>query len=381
MANATRRADLAVVGGGVVGLAHAYAAAKRGLKVALFERHGRARGASVRNFGLIWPIGQPPGAMHELALRSRELWLEALEAARLPYLATGSLHAAYRDDEEAVTREFAELGRDLGYDCRWLPPAEALIKSPALVTKHLRGALWSPVELTVDPRLVIARLPGFLAERYGVELRYGCAVHSIALPAIETGGGRWETERVVVCGGDDFETLYPGVFSEAGLTRCKLQMLRTPRQPNGWQLGPALAGGLTLRYYPTFEACASLPALRKRIAGETPEFDKWGIHVMLSQTAQGEVTIGDSHEYGLEVDIFDKPEIDRLILGYLRGMARLPDETIAERWHGVYAKHASQPFFAAAPEAGVRLISVTGGIGMTLAFGLGEKTMAEMLDQ
>ncbi len=371
---------MAVVGGGVVGLAHAYAASRRGLKVVLFERHGRARGASVRNFGLIWPIGQPPGEMHELALRSRELWIEALEAARLPYLPTGSLHAAYRDDEEAVTREFAEVGRELGYDCRWLPPAEALIKSPALVTKQLRGALWSPVELTVDPRLVIARLPGFLAERYGVELRYGCAVHSIALPAIETGCGRWEAERAVVCGGDDFETLYPGEFSAGGLTRCKLQMLRTPPQPNGWQLGPALAGGLTLRYYPTFEACASLPALRKRVAEETAEFDKWGIHVMLSQTARGEVTIGDSHEYGLEVDIFDKPEIDRLILEYLRGMASLPDETIAERWHGVYAKHSSLPFFAAAPEPGVRLISVTSGIGMTLAFGLGEKTMAEMLD-
>lgn len=376
-----QRADLAVVGGGVLGLAHAYAAARRGLKVVIFERHGRARGASVRNFGLIWPIGQPPGPMHELALRSRQIWLEALEAARLPYLATGSLHAAYREDEEAVTREFAEAGRPLGYDVRWLPPAEALIKSQALVAQELRGALWSPAEMTVDPRLVIARFPAFLAERYNVALRYGCAVHAVRLPAVETGDGVWQVDRAVVCGGDDFESLYPEVFAGAGLTRCKLQMMRTPPQPNSWQLGPALAGGLTLRYYPTFDVCPSLPALRRRIAEETPFFDRWGIHVMLSQTAHGEVTIGDSHEYGLDVDIFDKPEIDGLILGYLRGMARLPDERIAERWHGVYAKHPEMPFFSATPADGVRLLSVTSGIGMTLAFGLGEKTMAEMLDR
>ncbi len=365
-----------VVGGGIVGLAHAYAAARRGFDVTLFERNERAQGASVRNFGLIWPIGQPAGDGLRLALRSREIWLEMLDGAGMPYLATGSLHAAYRDDEEAVGREFAETGPGQGYDCRWLPTAEALIRSQALVADGLRGALWSATEITVDPRIVLARVPEFLAERYGVKLEYGHAVRVAAPPVVETARGKFEADRVIVCAGDDFETLFPQVFAAAGLVRTKLQMMRTPPQPNGWQLGPALAGGLTMRYYPSFELCSSLGALKRRVAEETPEFDRWGVHVMLSQTAAGEITIGDSHEYGRSVDVFDKPEIDDLILGALRGFARLPVMQIARRWHGVYARHGSKLYLHEKPAEGVDVVTVTRGVGMTLSFGLGEQTVA-----
>ena len=68
--------DVAVVGAGIVGIAHALTAAKRGYSVALFERNDRARGASVRNFGAIWTVGMAPGKMHARAMRSRKIWLD-----------------------------------------------------------------------------------------------------------------------------------------------------------------------------------------------------------------------------------------------------------------------------------------------------------------
>src|SRR5215471_15159024 len=111
------QADLAIVGAGIMGLAHAYAAASRGLRVVVFERGLRASGASVRNFGLLWPIGQTHGRMYQLALSSRRRWIEVLKGARLPYWPEGSLHAAYRDDEAAVAREFADVAPGLEYQC------------------------------------------------------------------------------------------------------------------------------------------------------------------------------------------------------------------------------------------------------------------------
>jgi hypothetical protein len=162
------------------------------------------------------------------------------------------------------------------------------------------------------------------------------------------------------------------------LTRVKLQMLRTVAQPSGWELGPALAAGLTLRFYPAFQVCSTLAALKQRIADETPEYDKWGIHGLVAQMSTGELTLGDSHEYGLAVDIFNKVEIDDLMLGYIGGFLRVPDMTIAQRWHGVYAKHPELPYVSAEPAPGVRVVTSPGGSGMTLSFGIAEKTIAGM---
>ncbi len=368
-----RTAQVAIIGGGILGLAHAFVLARRGLRVVLFERGPSATGASIRNFGMIWPIGQPAGAMHALALRSREIWLETLELAKLPFLQTGSLHVAYHDDEADVLREFAEIGPAANYDCQWLRPDEVLDRSQAVRANGLKGGLWSAAELTVDPRRVVAALPDYLRS-IGVEVRFGEAVRRIELPLIETATERWEAESAVVCSGDDFATLFPEVLSSSGLTRCKLQMMRTAPQPGGWRLGPALAAGLTLRFYKSFQICSTLSRLRERVAREKAEYDRWGIHVLVSQTEDGAITLGDSHEYGSTVDIFDKPEIDDLILDEARTFLELPDWRIVQRWHGVYSLHPEKPFFEAEPVPGVHIITAPGGSGMTLSFGLAERT-------
>ena len=372
------RADVAIVGAGILGLAHAYASARRGRSVVVFERNAKAEGASIRNFGMIWPIGQAAGATHALALRSREIWLDVLRCARLPSLATGSLHVTYRDDEAAVAREFSELAPAHGYDCQWLSAEAVLSRSQAVRAEGLRGGLWSSLELTVDPRSIVANLPRFLSEQMGVQFRYGCPVRSVALPRVEAGDEQWEAGQAIVCSGHDFETLFPSLLREAGLTRCKLQMMRTPSQANGWRLGPSLAAGLTLRFYPAFAICSTLPALKQRIAEETPEYDRWGIHVLVSQTEQGELTLGDSHEYGETLEIFDKAEIDRLILDYLATFLKAPSLDLAQHWHGIYAKHPTRPFVSLSPEPGVRIVTATGGSGMTLSFGIAEQTVSQM---
>jgi FAD dependent oxidoreductase TIGR03364 len=377
--SSNRKVDVAIVGAGILGLAHAYFAAKRGRSVVVFERTPRAHGASVRNFGMIWPIGQRAGVVHQMATRSREIWNEILDEAALQYRPTGSLHVVYHQDEADVAHEFVERGPGLGYTCTWLSTAELLAKSASVNPKGLLGGIWSPTELTVDPRQILAKLPAFLSEKFGVQFRFGTAVRSIQLPRIEAGAEIWEATQAVVCGGDDFETLFSELFATSSIDRCKLQMMRTAPQKNGWELGPALAAGLTLRFYSAFEICTeTLPKYKKRVAREMAEYDRFAIHTLVSQTADGALTLGDSHEYGRAVDVFNKTEIDDLVMKNVREFLIAPDLSIAQRWYGVYAKHPDKSWVAIDAAPGVRIVTAVGGSGMTLSFGLAEQMLREM---
>jgi FAD dependent oxidoreductase TIGR03364 len=371
------RCDVAVVGGGILGLAHAITAARRGMSVALFERGIRARGASVRNFGMIWPIGIPRGPLLERALVSRARWIEFSKEAKFWLEESGSLHVAYHDDEMQVLREFHERESKARSRLRVLDAGEVLRANPSVRPEGLQGGLRCDDELRVDPREAIASLTGWLAAQENGDVRMETAVRHIAHPIVTTGDGtRWQADHVIVCGGDDFATLYPETFASCELTRCKLQMMRTPPQPVDWRLGPTLAAGLTLCHYDSFSECPTQGPLRERLESEFPRHFEHGIHVLAAQNGLGEVVIGDSHEYGMEFDPVERAEIEELILDYLATMLDLPDATIAQRWHGTYAKRTSgHGAFIVQPEDGVTIVSCGGGTGMTMSFGLAEDVL------
>ena len=365
------RQRVVIVGGGIVGLAHAWMAAERGWEVILCERQPTARGASIRNFGMIWPIGQPPGRPLELALASRERWLHFGRESGFPVADCGSAHLAHHDDEWRVLEEFADRAPHLGYDCTLVDAAAARARVPAANPVGLRGALLSRTEAGVDPPAAIAALTRWLADVHGVAVRAPAAVTAVeAGPVVVVAGERLACDRVLVCTGSDFAELFPAAFAASGLVPCKLQMLSTPPQPGGFRIGPHVASGLTLRHYAAFRVCAALPALVARIAAATPELDRLGIHVMASQPADGRVILGDSHEYGGAIGPFDSTAIDELILRELRHVITLPDWSIERRWHGIYAKHPTEPVVFREPLPGVVVCTGTGGSGMTLAFGI-----------
>lgn len=377
----TQSFDDAVVGSGIIGLAHAYALARRGRRVVVFERHARAQGASVRNFGMLWPIGQPAGLPRRVATHSRELWLQVLSESGLWHEPTGSLHLAYHEDEEAVLREFLQTAPEGGYECEWLSPSQVLARSPLVNPEALRGALWSPQEICIDPREVVAGLPGWLSQAHGVQFEFNCAVTAFDRPTVTAGGRQWQANNLYVCSGEDFQTLYPEAFAASGLYRVKLQMMRSQPFGDDMRIGPMLAAGLTLCHYKNFQDCPTLPALRERFAREMVDYVRYGIHVMASQHARGEITIGDSHEYDEAISPFDKEEINELILRYLQSFLLIPNLDIRQRWQGVYAAHPAELCWTAKPAPGATIIASPSGRGMTMSFGIADKIVSENLGE
>jgi FAD dependent oxidoreductase TIGR03364 len=366
-----------VVGAGIAGLATARALAIRGYDVVVIERTGKAVGASIRNFGMIWPIGQPGGELLERAMLSKNIWIQVCREAGIGFEEVGSLHCAYRQDEWDVIQEF-ENAEGKERQLQLLNPQETRLRSNAIVKENLIGSLFSATEIIIDPREAIAKIPQWLAEKYGVKFIWGQAVTDICYPCLYAGKQQFEADEIYVCSGADFETLYPEVYSTTAITKCKLQMMRMTAQPGNWRLGPALCGGLTLIHYKSFSKTPSFPVLKERLDNEYHEYIKWGIHVMVSQNLAGELTVGDSHEYGMTHDPFDKHFINELILSYLKTFARFEDETIIQTWNGIYPKLINgETDLIFHPEQGVTVINGLGGAGMTLSFGLCEQLIAK----
>lgn len=362
-----------VIGAGIVGLAVARALALKGFSVKVFERNEKAIGASIRNFGMIWPIGQPSGKLYERAIRSRDIWKEVSSGIGSWYDAAGSLHLAYSQEEWSVLEEVFNV---YSGERQWklLNPSQIPDHSKAAIAKGTFGALFSAEEIIVDPRQAIGILPKYLQEKFNVQFHWNNSVANIESNSITTSNGdSYQADIIFHCSGSEFESLFPEEFKKQPVTKCKLQMMRIAPQPGGWRIGPALCGGLSLIHYKSFNAATSLAGLRKVYEEEMAEYLKWGIHVMVSQNELGELIIGDSHEYGNTPEPFDKQFINQMIIDYLKRFVNFKDWSITASWNGIYTKvtdGGSEIFLNPLPS--VYILNGLGGAGMTLSFGLAE---------
>jgi glycine oxidase len=172
--------DLAVVGGGIVGLSVAWRAAQRGLSVAVLERGELGGGATHVAAGMLAPVsevefGEAGRGVLELGMRSAAIWpqfaaeLERAGEAEVGLRRSGTLVVARDDDEARELERQLEFREQLGLRALRLRPSEAREREPALAPT-VRLALYAPDDHSVDPRRVIAAL-WRACEREGVQLR------------------------------------------------------------------------------------------------------------------------------------------------------------------------------------------------------------------
>lgn len=368
-----------VIGAGIVGLATARALTEKGFKVSVFERSSRAVGASIRNFGMIWPIGQPEGVLLNRAIRTREVWRDIAAEANIWHHECGSIHLAYHKDEQLVLTELFEIFKAQGRNVTLLSPQEITLKFNGINSNGLLCGLFSDSEMIVNSPKAIPEITNYLKEKLNVKFYWDMAISKIETGKVICGNSSYETDLVVLCSGSDFETLFPETFSNLEITKCKLQMMRfIPKTPN-WRINTSVCGGLSLIHYPSFKVANSLNDLKKRFEKDLPTYISNGIHVMVSQNDDGELIVGDTHEYGLTFDPFDSANLNKFVLDYLATFMEISDWNLTQTWNGIYPKmtNGTTEVFLN-PLKDVYIINGVGGVGMTLSFGLAEELIAQI---
>lgn len=363
--------DLAVVGAGIVGLGHALAALRQGLRVVVIDREARAAGASVRNFGFVTVTGQQAGITWRRARRARDVWAEVAPQAGIAVHQRGLLMVARRPEAMAVLVDFA--AGPMGAGCRVLDGAGLRAAAPMLAP-GLLGALHSPHEIRVESRDAIPLLTAWL-ERQGVRFLRRSAVHAVEPGLVRWAGGEVRARHVVVCPGPDLVTLYPEVMVRRGITLCKLHMLRLADP--GVRFPAPLMSDLGLVRYLGYQG-PRLAALRARLEAEQAALLADGIHLIAVQHADGSLVVGDSHHYDATPDPFQPRAVDDRMLAEFAAVTGLHAPEVVERWTGVYPSGPDTAFSEAVAE-GVRLVMVTSGTGASTAFAIGEETVAELL--
>jgi FAD dependent oxidoreductase TIGR03364 len=361
-----------VVGGGILGTLHALEALDRGFEVVHLEREAAPRGASVRNFGLIWVSGRAPGPELELALVARARWEEL--GRRFPevgFRPNGSLTVARTEGERAVMEAVMSRADASDRGLELLDPDRARLANPAL-GGDLLAALHCSADAVVEPRRVLGAIRGGCGATGRYRWLPGREVTGIGEGSVRDATG--DTHRgdlVLLCTG----AWHGGVVGEAlegsPVRRVRLQMLET--EAFAPVSATALADGDSLRYYPAF----CVPEL-DGLAPQDEVAAEWAAQLLMVQRLHGGLTIGDTHASS-EPFAFDVDEAPtRHLLERAGQLLGRPVPPVARRWAGVYSQltpGAGDALYLREVVAGaVQVVTGPGGRGMTLAPGIAGET-------
>lgn len=238
----THRADLCVVGGGLLGTAVAYHAARDGLEVVLVEERELAAGSSGAAFGgvsaMIFSHADIVVPEHYVAISLAAMDLYAELAAEydppLDYDVVGQIDLWFDPAERPFVRERVEGLNALGVDVRLLDGDELREVEPAL-SKEVFAGTWAPNDgMVTPPSAVWAMAEG--ARRHGADIRVGVRAERIDVvggraAGVVTSHGTISAGAVVVCGGAGTRALAETVGLDVPLTFARGQLFVSERIP------------------------------------------------------------------------------------------------------------------------------------------------------
>ena len=213
------RYDAVVIGAGLIGLASALRARRRGLSVLVVDRATEpGAGASGVAAGMLAPVTEADFGEEgplRVNLAGRERWpsfaAELEEQSGLPtgYRESGALVvAADRDDAEAL-RRLQDFQRTLGLEVDWLPASRCRRLEPGL-SPRIAGGILAPQDGSADPRATGAALAAVVEElSLGTEVK-AIEHDGVRVTGVRTTAGRIDCGQVVVAAGAWSAALAPG---------------------------------------------------------------------------------------------------------------------------------------------------------------------------
>lgn len=370
---------IAIIGAGMLGLAHALAAAERGYRVDVYERDSQALGASVRNFGLGLHLGHARGEMLELARASLQRWRQLLPELGIWYKQDGCLLLARNAQEADIIACFQDaLGQE--YDTQLLS-SSALKKTVWQDGSRCTAlsALSSPHEIGFASAQLIPRLSAWLQETKDVHIHYQCTVLGITEQTLHTARGAVTADHILLCSGHEFRHLMPHLYTNSGIRLCSLQMQELAIAPR--HIAPTLLTGLSCLHYPAFQQIPELQKLtdayQRQLQQAYPDIPENGIHLIIQQFDNpSRIIVGDTHHYGPDATVFQSEASD-LILRELCSDVLQTSVTPLRRWQGVYAS-AAHPYQVLRPQPGLTAVNMTSGIGMSVGLALAAQVIESL---
>ena len=275
--------DVAVIGGGVTGLASAWALARRGASVCLLEREARpGRATSTHNSGVIHAgLYYPTGSLKaRLCVEGRDRLYAFCEAHRVPHARCGKLVVAADAHEVSALEALHEVAHDNGVtSVAFVDPDFVRAREPHI---NATAALWSPDTGIVEAEALVKALE-HLCKDADVAIVVGSSlIGADRRPdgiELVTPHERFVARTVVNAAG-----LYGDVVS-------------------------AQLDALPFTIYPCRGEYAELaPAVRSRVNGlvyPPPHASGAGLGVHLARTTWGSVTLGPTIHYQSSKDDYE----------------------------------------------------------------------------
>lgn len=284
-----KRADVIIIGGGVIGTSAAYYAAQAGYKVLLIDRGDVAAGTSGACDGFIILQSKNPGPHLELAMQSAAMYrtLAAELDYDIEYRACGGMIVAETENQATLLENLIKKQQEAGLKVELLPIKQARASEPMLA-EDLWGAAYCSEDAQVNP-IRLAQGYARAAQRLGARIISGVPVQSLIVEqgivcGVRTVAGEYRSDKVVNAAG----VWAPELVAPFGLT--------LPIKPRRGQILvteplPSMLNHVLLC------ACYLIAKYHPEELDLTDRQHRLGVGLAVEQTAHGGLLIGSTREF------------------------------------------------------------------------------------